>query len=256
MESFGPSPAWIEMRSESEILRPWCPDSAMRSRGRTFQRARHMKFIWLLWTSSCQRSNQTFHGGILVGCFGCVVAVAQKVKACQGDVLVSKIANDLTTPTIHPKQATQIAKTWALKNMVELLEFEDSLAIKQENWKLYLSHKAILPRKHSCKQVAATNFQPPRDRRHLSYSHCENLQGMQSAKFLAHVHHSGANIALWPRSPPSLQWQVHESTSESWVTKYGTHWHSSTVLKLTKKQKSRNQENDWIHLQTPLHHPF
>lgn len=167
-------------------------------------------------TSSCQRSNQTFHEG----------------KHRKSRPRMSLWARLLMT---SPQQSTGRSKQHRLPKHVEmLLEFEDSLAIfiKQENGILF---PWILPRKHGCKQVAATNFQPPRDRRHLSYWHCENLQGMPFAKFLAHVHHSGANIALWPRSPPSLQWQVHGSTSESWVTKYGTHWHENT------KQNNKNK---------------
>ena len=150
-------------------------------------------------------------GGIIVG------SCREAPKVTTKDVLVSKIANDLTT-TIH--RNNEVSNTdcqsmgskkhdmwrccWSLK--IHLL-FSSSRKM--------VSLPCILPRKHCCKQVAATNFQPPRDRRHLSYCHCENLQGMLFAKFLAHVHHSGANIALWPRSPPSLQWQVHGSTSES-----------------------------------------
>ena len=132
-----------------------------------------------------------------------------------------------------------------------------------------VSLPCILPRKHCCKQVAATNFQPPRDRRHLSYCHCENLEGMPSTEFLAHVHHSGANIALWPRSPPSLQWQVQ------WVNvRILSHkiWHSlalgncAQALRIRKYktiQKTNWQWWDpgikydqvWLNpSQTPLHH--
>lgn len=250
MESFGPSPAWIyriDMCSESEIKR-----LRLRSRGWTLQRARHMKFIWLLG-----------HRALNVG------SCREAQKVTTKDVLVSKIANDLTTTTIHrTKQATQIAKTCG--DVVGVWRFTCYFH-QAGKWMKMVSLPCILPRKHCCKQVAATNFQPPRDRRHLSYCHCENLQGIPSAEFLAHVHHSGANIALWPRSPPSLQWQVHGSTSESWVTKYGTHWHSATVLKLsawknTKQNKQQIgsggiQESSMIEpiskpFQTPLHHHF
>lgn len=236
MESFGPSPARIyriEMCSASEITR-----LQLRSRGRALQRARHMKFIWLL---GHRESN--------------VGSCREAQKVTTKDVLVSKIANDLTTTTIHRrKQATQIAKAWALKNKIcgDVVGVWRFTCYFHQAGKWYLSHETILPRKHCCKQVAATNFQPPRDRRHLSYCHCENLQGMPSAEFLAHGHHSGANIALWPRSPPSLQWQVHGSTSESWVTKYGTHWHSATVFKLSANWQwwDPGIKYDWIHLQT------
>lgn len=56
-------------------------------------------------TSSCQRSNQTFHGGIIVG------SCREAQKVTTRDVLVSKIANDLTTTIHRRKQATRIAKT-------------------------------------------------------------------------------------------------------------------------------------------------
>ena len=196
-------------------------------------------------------------------CWGC--REAQKVKAWQGDVLVSKIANDLTTPTIHPKQATQIAKTWVLKKMVEILEFEDSLAIKQENWKLYLSHKTILPRKHTVaankSQLLISNLQEIGDTWATvivkTYKACSLLSFWRMSTTAVQILHFGqgrlrlfSGRCMSQRPNPESQNMALIGTRQLCSSSHGK------IQNKTKKQKSRNQENDGIHLQTPLHHPL